>query len=229
MATIIQKTRWQLHLERHRLLFRYGIKNGLIREYDEELLSKLRHVYYGGIPVSILLLHERLSNGHCYDRGTMVTLGFGDDDFEVVDASIDTIRLNPKFIDKYKNQDMDVDYGDHCFAIRKKSDGTEWVYDTSLGLVIEKNLYFKMEKPKVRVVNSKEKTVDYLNNLYFEDCDIERDKYAVPLILPMIEADLIATQPFYQDKLKREIDIFKREINYDKLCTERELEKNRKR
>lgn len=229
MATIIQKTRWQLHLERHHLLFRYGIKNGLIREYDEELLSKLRHVYYGGIPVSILLLHERLSNGYCYDRGTMVTLGFGDDDFEVVDASIDSIRLNPKIIDEYKNQDIDDDYGDHCFAIRKKSDGTEWVYDTSLGLVIEKNLYFKMEKPKVRVVNNKEKTTEFLNKFYFDDCDIERDRYAVPLILPMIESNLISTQPFYLDKLKREIDIFKREINYDKVCSEIKLEKNRKR
>lgn len=38
-------------------------------------------INYGGLPATILLLYEGLCNGYCYDRGTLVTLGFDDDDF----------------------------------------------------------------------------------------------------------------------------------------------------
>lgn len=200
MATKIEELKWNLYTKRKQLLFSYGFKNGLIKLYDHELLENLRHVYYGGLPATILLLHKNLSSGHCYDRGTLVTLGFGDDDFQVVNAEIDDIKLNPTYIDKFKNQKFNKNYSVHCFAERTKKDGTTWVYDTSLGLVFEKSLYYKIENPKIRKINDKKTTLRFLYEDFVMDSDIERDKYALPLILPNIEYKLTPTQPFYLEQ-----------------------------
>ena len=63
MATKLEKIKWQLHKQRYNILFYYGVTKGLIRPYDQSLIENLRHIYYGGIPASILLLHGKLTNG----------------------------------------------------------------------------------------------------------------------------------------------------------------------
>ena len=118
MATKLEQLKWNLHKKKVDILFNYGVKHGLIHPYDNQLIENLRHIYYGGLPASILLLHGKLSNGHCYDRGTLITLGFGDDDFQVVDADIDGFKLNPKFIDEYRYNNLSERYPNHCFAER---------------------------------------------------------------------------------------------------------------
>lgn len=143
MATELELLKWNLYKKKYDILFDYGVRHGLIRPYDAQLIENLRHIYYGGLPASILLLHGNLSNGHCYDRGTLITLGFGDDDFHVVDADIDSLKLNPKCIDEYRYNNLSEHYANHCFAERTTADGITWVYDTSLGLVFEKGLYIK--------------------------------------------------------------------------------------
>lgn len=220
MATISEKEKWKLHKERYHLLFQYGVKNGLIHKYDEELIKNLRHFYVGGIPASILLLHGKLSNGHCYDRGPLIILGFGDDNFQVVDADIDSLGLNPKYIDEYKSGVTGEHFANHCFAERITKDGTTWVYDTSVGLVFEKNLYYQLENPKITKINDRETTLEFLYYDFQRDSDIEKDKYALPLILPNIEGCLVPTQSYYLEQLKQEVEILKREMNYDSICKE---------
>ena len=41
-------------------------------------------------------------------------------------------------------------------------DGTTWVYDTSVGLVFEKSLYYKMQNPKITKVNNRSTTLKFL-------------------------------------------------------------------
>lgn len=200
------------------MLYFWGIRKGLIKPYDEDLLKRLREIYCGGLPISLLILHEGLSNGHCYDRGTAVALGFGDDDFRIVDADIDSIKLNPIYIDKYKGGKLSEHYGNHCFAERTMSDGSVWVYDTSVGLVFEKNLYYRMEHPIITTVNDKEATLAFLKEDFVRE-DIERDKYALPLILPMIE-DSSKAFPYYEKAYKRELALLKERVGYDELVRE---------
>lgn len=228
MATKDELLEWEQHKKNYNKLFDYGVKHGLIHSYDNQLIENLRHIYYGGLPASILLLHGRLSNGHCYDRGTLITLGFGDDDFQVVDADIDSLKLNPKYIDEYRHNKCSEHYSNHCFAERTMADGKVWVYDTSVGLVFEKSLYYKMQNPKITKINNRLTTLKFLYYDFQQNSDIERDKYALPLILPNIEACMLPTQPFYLEQLKHEIEILKREIGYDSVCKEIEEDMKRK-
>lgn len=220
MATKLDELKWKLHKKKYDALFNYGVKHGLIGAYDKKLIENLRHIYYGGLPASILLLHGKLSNGHCYDRGTLVTLGFEDDDFQVVDADIDSLRLNPQYIDEYRTGNVSKHYANHCFAERTLKDGSTWVYDTSVGLIFEKSIYYKLENPKITKVNNRETTLLFLYHDFQQDSDIERDKYALPLILPNIERCLVPTQPFYLEELKKEVEILKQEVNYDDVYRE---------
>ena len=217
MATKLEEMKWKLHRKRYNELFNYGVKHGLIGTYDQQLIENLRHIYYGGLPASILLLYGNLSNGHCYDRGPLVTLGFNDDDFQVIDADINSLRLNPKYIDEYRTGNKSEHFANHCFAERILKDGTTLVYDTSLGLVFEKKLYYKLENPKITKINDKETTLKFLYYDFQKDSNIERDKYALPFILPIIEKHLVPTQPFYLELLKQEIAILKQEVGYNDI------------
>ena len=51
--------------------------------YDKTLIERLRNIYDGGIPLSILLLVDKMCNGFCYERALLPTLGLTDKDFRV--------------------------------------------------------------------------------------------------------------------------------------------------
>ena len=112
----IREEQWKLHNIKERKLLINGLKTGKITPYDDELIEKLRTIYYGGMPASIILLSDGLSNGHCYDRALLMSRAFldTDDDVKLVYATIDSIRLNPQ----YQNRD-DPMFADHCFVVQR--------------------------------------------------------------------------------------------------------------
>lgn len=128
MATELEEMKWKLHKKRYDELFNYGVKHGLIGAYDKKLIENLRHIYYGGLPASILLLHGKLSNGHCYDRGTLVTLGFGDDDY-IERGNLKFDERTPEYYHSWI-----------CF----KFDDTEYVLDPCLSFLCKKSDYSKI-------------------------------------------------------------------------------------
>lgn len=222
MTLKLQEIKWNLHNYKSRLLLFWGLKNGYIAPYDDKFIKKLRNIYIGGIPASILLLSDGMSNGFCYDRALLMSRAFLDDedDVQLVYASIDSLKLNPKFVDK-----DDPLYADHCFVERITKDGKHLIYDTSSGLVYDKKLYWLMEHPRIREINKKSSLIEFVkSDEYYHPEDIERDKYASPLILPMIEMTYGRPTEMYSqldiNLLQREIEHFKKVINYDGVCKE---------
>ena len=220
MASLIDQLKWKKYKKKKDLVFIYGLATGKIKPYDNETLERLRKVYYGGVSASVIILCDKLCEHRCYDRGLLITFGFGDDDFQLVDADIDGITLNPKYIDQYNHGKEDEHYGNHCFAERKTRDGKTWVYDTTLGLVFEKSLYYFLENPKITKINSKQETLDFIEYKEIANADISKDKYAVHLILPNIEKIANNSNDFYKDDLLREIELYKQDIDYKSVCNE---------
>lgn len=120
----------------------YGFQTEKKQPYDEELIEKLRTVYEGGLPAFILLLWHGMSNGHCYDRDLLIADALQDGNIQFVYATIDGIRLNPKV-----EQDNPM-YADYCFLEQTTKDGRHIIYDISMGLVIDKSLYWLLERQK---------------------------------------------------------------------------------
>lgn len=221
MTLKLQGIKWNLHNYKSKQLLLWGLKNGYIAPYDDKFIKKLRDIYIGGIPASILL-SDGMSNGFCYDRALLMSRAFLDDedDVQLVYASIDSLKLNPQFVDK-----DDPLYADHCFVERITKDGKHLIYDTSSGLVYDKKLYWLMEHPRIREINIKSSLIEFIkSDEYYHPEDIERDKYASPLILPMIEMTYGRPTEMYSqlgiNLLQREIEHFKKVINYDGVCKE---------
>ncbi|MCM1053416.1 MAG: hypothetical protein NC483_05535 [Ruminococcus sp.] len=146
----------------------------------------------------------------------MATFGMGDDDFRMVDANIDNLKLQPRYA---KENEQDVNASNHCFLERKLNDGSIWVYDTSMGLVFDRDLYYLMENPQITKVNEKQAVLDYFEYQEIRNSNPDNDKYALPLILPSFE--LMAERPsIYRRALKKEIAAFKDRIHYDEICSE---------
>ena len=59
------------------------------------------------------------------------------------------------------------------------------------------------------------------------EADINRDKYIVPTLLPIIEAE-IEKESLYKEQARREIELFKKKINYEALCAEIEDDKRQR-
>ncbi len=49
MATKLEEEKWKNFWDKYCEKFNEDVKNKKIRPYDDELLEKLREVYYGGI------------------------------------------------------------------------------------------------------------------------------------------------------------------------------------
>lgn len=220
--------KWDLYCQKKKMLLVWGLKNGLITPYDDELIEKLRKVYYGGIPASIILLSNGMTNGYCYDRALLMSRAFLEDegDVQLLYATINSFKLNSELIND------DPLYADHCVVERTTKDGRHLIYDTSSGFIYDKRLYWLIENPKVRKVNSKESIKKFIetDEEYYLD-DIDRGKYAATLILPIIEKCFGRPTEMYSFKgielLQREIEYYKNTIKYDDVVEEIEQDMKR--
>ena len=224
MATEKEINEWNDYAKRQQELFHYGCENGLIYpiEIDDDFMERVRNVYWGGMPLVVVLLCERICNGFCYDRSLFMSFGFGDDDFQMVYATIDGIRLRTDYIDEYRecSEEEKKKHKEHCYIERVRDNGSVWVYEPSFGLVYQKELYEQMEHPVVNRVKTKEEIVNSYEYLDILSEDIETSKYASIVHVPFYEACLKARQPFHMDALREELERYKKEIHYDELCVE---------
>ena len=230
MEEKLQKVKWDLHNYKNKRLLIWGLKHGYIAPYNDELIERLRNIYYGGIPASILLLSDCLSNGFCYDGALLMSQAFLDDNWDVqlLYASVDDLRLNPQLIDD------DPLYADHCIVEVTSKGGKHYIIDTSEGFVYDKKIYWLMQHPRIRTINSKDSIIKFVEaEDNYHSKDIENDKYILPLILPMIERTYNRPNEMYSmlgiELLQREIEHFKEITNYEEICQEIDIDMKKKR
>lgn len=221
MATIKEKIKWELFKIKREAMYQYGLKHNKVFVYDEEIISKLRNYYFGAFPLSITLLFEKTVNGFCYDRTTFIVYGFLDDDFEYVSGDADSIKLDPEVIDQYNKGLLDDLYGEHAIIVRKVDESLELVYDVALGLIFEKNFYYKLENFKPRVIRGKKETIDRANLECDDGSNLEQDKYLLCTLLHLFERTR-PVQEFYSDYLNNEIRLLKEKVGYENLVKELE-------
>ena len=209
MATEDDIKRWEEFDTRYNELLLEGAQNRLVFPYNEEFFSKVRDYYYGGLSIPVLLLHKNMVNGFCYDRAPLVTLGFKDNDYNVLYGDINSLKLNPKYIGGIPG------YADHCI-VEVEDDGMKWIFDTSVGLVFEKELYEKMENPIIRLVRTKEETIKFLETQVSSNLN-EDEAYFGSLTLDLLENNLDPIQCIYEEALKREVNLLKKKFEDVKI------------
>ena len=149
-------------------------------------------------------------------------------DVKIVVASIESLRLNPKYPESKDPLDS---Y--HAFVERTTSDGRQLIYDVTIGLVTDKRLYWHMEHPQVIYEIGKEKIaeIDKTYKEYYPEGE-EQLLDAAFFFLPSIElacntsSDECSLLELFQRKLlQREIQLFKNSLNLTSLKNlEKEME-----
>jgi hypothetical protein len=124
-----------------------------------------------------------------------------------------------------KGKKINEHFANHCY-LEFEDGGLTWVLDTTDGLIYEKHLYQLINRPKVNCVRTKEETLAFPDYIDIVGADINRDKYIVPTLLPIIEAE-IERESLYQEQARREIALFKEKVGYEELV--QEIEENKKR
>ncbi len=190
----------------------YGWKHKLVFPYPDVLFDYLRPYSVGGFPCSIMFFINEMCNGHCYDRAELMQLAF--DDCQIVHADIESLRIKG---------------GEECaeHAFVETTDfggGKTWVVDTSVGLIFDKKFYYKIEKPKINRIISKEEIMNSRGIKQILASNFEDDKFALTMYLPFIEQSVdksIHIGTFmYKDKVKKELALFKKAIGYDDIAKE---------
>ena len=208
-----------------------GFRDGLVLPYPLYFIEHLRSFYYENIPVSIIILCQELCNGNCYDTATLLAATIENEDYWIVEADIDGVKYNPKVIDeinKKRKQGKAIDehYANHCF-LEVKANDMVWVIDTSIGLIIEKGLYYSLQNPVITKIINKENTTSCTKYKH-----VERDLISTDIALFTIqffEEMVKYNNKVYEDLLLEEIRLFKEQIDSILLvetCTKNKLMKS---
>lgn len=217
--------RWNAWQAKRKKILLDGLESGDIKPYDEQLISKLRRIYDGGLPASVILLSDYLTNGKCFDRAFLLSRAFFLDedtkDFKLVYAYVDSLKLNPKYIEDNE------DYAIHCVLERTLKDDTKLIYDTSVGFIFNKNTWEELENPSIVGYKSSQAVIDAFIKMKHEHPeDFVINPMAAAIILPIVESHYGEPAEHYawtdDMGLKDEVELFKKVINYNEY-----IEKNK--
>lgn len=191
----------------------WGLKHKKVFPYPDALFDRLRPYCVGGFPASIMLFITEMCNGLCYDRANLMQLAFND--CSVVHANIETLRITTG----------GEEFAEHAFVVTNEFGGNhEWVVDTSVGLIYDKDFYFKMEKPTINLTLSKEDCMNFRDTKEILSSNFEEEKYALPMVIPLIEGAIKNSNWLgtvgYREKTLDEIEKFKLAIGYDAIKQE---------
>ena len=182
------KVKWENYKKEFTCLQEYGAKKGYIKNYSPELLKELSKYEFGGIPADVLVQSTRLLP-LCTDREKIVLLllALKEENCQIINADINSISLNPSYIDFINKNNRDV-FGQITYVLVKE-DGKEYVYDVTRNLVYLAKYFNKIENPQHKLITNRAIFLDhYLNHS-------EEDKPKYPILNPLINS-LIVKSPF---------------------------------
>ena len=182
----------KLYSIKYNYLLKSGASKGLIQPFEPQLLKRLKNIYYGSVPISVFIGNRDFCNGKCYDRSMLISMGM--DDFLLMRGKV---------------KSLEIQYG------KEKSghgwvESNGWVYDTSMGFKVEKNLYYKLEQPTDIESYTKEDCLK--DEAYMEILNSKINKYSLTCIVPLLEGIAQLTK---NNQLIDQIEEFKDQISYD--------------
>lgn len=141
-----------LYFSKMQLLFNKGIQEGKIVPFDDEFYEKMSHTFFNCIPISmhIRYLKPIMPPGKCYDRSLFMFFCFDD-----------------ALLVRGDNKDLELRFG-------KENAGHGWiemgdyVYDPSLMMRFERDLYYKIYNP-TDVHKATKEDYQKVNGSYYDD------------------------------------------------------------
>lgn len=123
-----------------------------VKDEEYPALQRARELYCDNIPLSIYLLLNECVSGNCYLCSYLLASCFQDFDYELYMAEIMELKI-------FSSKDF-LDDDIHCFLVVHIED-KQYVVDPSLkGKLIDKDFYFSMQKPDIKLILPKEQVLE---------------------------------------------------------------------
>ena len=194
----------RLYFYKMKLLFSKGLAEGKIVPFDDEFYKKMSHTYFNCIPIymHIKYLKPIVEPGKCYDRSLFMFFCFDD-----------------ALLVRGHNKDLELRFG-------REHAGHGWieignfVYDPSLMMRFEKDIYYKIYNPTDVQKSTKEDYIkvngsyyDEIRNTTIEDFKLGGTKrtdlcISIPLVRGIAEHST-------DKNFKKELDDYLDSIQYD--------------
>lgn len=183
----IDKDQWELYNINYRSLMAQGETLERIKLYDESIYENIKYIYYNYIPAVVLLLENSFVIGECYKRSKLLAYALNNENSEIIKAKIDGLKYNPKYAEKYENDD----YAIHYYVRTTEEDGKTWVYDTSMGLKIDESLYNMMQHPEILSIEKGPFKTDSLGLNIYKNSKLKTKAYYIKDSIDKLKFDYI--------------------------------------
>ena len=183
----IDKDQWELYNINYRSLMAQGETLERIKLYDESIYENIKYIYYNYIPAVVLLLENSFVIGECYKRSKLLAYALNNENSEIIKAKIDGLKYNPKYAEKYENDN----YAIHYYVRTTDEDGKTWVYDTSMGLKIDESLYNMMQHPEILSIEKGPFKTDSLGLNIYKNSKLKTKAYYIEDSIDKLKFDYI--------------------------------------
>lgn len=197
-------------------IYNKAVAEGKITHFDQTTITRLRKLYYGLYSGLIYMYMEPTTFNNIGNKVELLTHVFEDKKYNLVHGDTDSTKNIPFFM-------YGVEHLDSNSWIEVEEGNKIWVYDTFSLMRIEKEVYYKLENPKVNNVIPKSVIMNSLGRDR-DDYKFYHDGFNYMLISIFKELEkIMETHPF-KHILSPEITRFKKEINFDNIPLEWNIE-----
>jgi len=206
----MNKTVFYQHISKtpeKKLLFDKAYDIGLIKEFDQGTMTKLRKLYFSCLSGILYLFGEETSISNIGNKILLLTHALENEEFELVHGETNSTR--EIMFSQYGQEHLDFNSW-----IEVKKGNKTWIYDPFSLLMFSKDIYYKLEEPdlikkipKIAVISHPSREEDDFFKM--------SDEWLLPEFLPKYE--IKAEKSPYKDLLKTEIMRIKNKANYDDI------------
>ena len=214
MSNVVENLKKKLYFKRTEMLFDKAVMEGKITEFDQDIYDKMDGVIVACLPVSLYIKYSKylFPEGTCYDRSLYMFLA-----------------LDDALLVRGNNKDLEYNYG-------KNHAGHGWievgnyVYDPSLMLRFDKDIYYKLyccsDVHKIDKVSYIEKHQDFIDENVSTDYEDFKPGGKKRLELGILVMQVKALSSFIGDeKFTKELNEYISFIEYDENQIKEEREK----
>lgn len=193
-------------------IYKKALAEGKITDFDQTTITRLRKLYYGLYSGLIYMYMEPTTFNNIGTKAELLTHALDDKEYNLVHGNTNSTRDIHFFM-------YGVEHLDFNSWLEVEEGNKIWVYDLFSLKKIEKEVYYKLENPKVELVLSKASIMGHPGRDN-DDYTFYHDGFNFVLI-GVFEAleKALETHP-YKHILSPELTRFKRKINFDEIALE---------
>lgn len=191
----------------------------LVTEFDEEIISRLRKIYWGGFFQALIYLYYMPTDFETIgNKVELLSKSFGDEQYNIVHAKTNSIRTTNFF--EYNIQHLDY----NSYIEIKKGNNT-WIYDLYSMLKFDKRIYDSLEEPKSHIDDVSDiSLLDISTSYKIKEIsklvgDNDYSLNCVEIYVKTIEKilELLDKNHPYRAEIIKEIDLQKKVTNFEEL------------